>query len=115
MDTDYRKTRPEFECSCYVLATVVSNTNQRSVLDVGSKGIGVDHGEPEVVGHPEAKVLRTNEEHTIVLNFRAAVGDKVLLLPAHACTTVHLYREMWLVRADLVEDVWPIEGSGCLQ
>ncbi len=32
-----------------------------------------------------------NEEHTVVEGDNLSVGDRVLLIPQHACTTAYLY------------------------
>lgn len=115
MDACYRKVRPEFEYALSVLSTVVSARGDTIVGDVGLKGVGSDFGFPLIVGHPQAEVLYVAEEHLPVRNVPASVGDRIRIIPTHGCTTCNLHRRMWIVRDDLIEDVWPIEGSGCLE
>ncbi|HHX27885.1 MAG: DSD1 family PLP-dependent enzyme [Bacillota bacterium] len=40
------------------------------------------------------------------------VGDKILLIPSHCCTTVNLHDVLYAVRNGVVEDVWRITGRG---
>ena len=39
----------------------------------------------------DAAIVLMNEEHTIVEARDLAIGDRVLLMPQHACTTAYLY------------------------
>jgi D-serine deaminase-like pyridoxal phosphate-dependent protein len=115
MDSAYKKIRPEFENARYVLATVISDQKDRVSLDVGLKGMGAEYGTPVVVGQAEAASLGFAEEHLVLEKLNAAIGDKIRLIPPHGCTTNNLYDKMWIARNDLIEDVWPIEGRGCLE
>ena len=38
--------------------------------------------------------------------------EEMRRIPSHGCTTSNLYREFVVHRDGVVEDVWPIEGSG---
>jgi D-serine deaminase-like pyridoxal phosphate-dependent protein len=119
MDHYYAKRRPEFAVALSVIATVISsNGSDHAVLDVGVKGVGADLGPPILRDRPEDVISRfESEEHASV---RVAgpplkVGDRVRLVPSHGCTTCNLHRRIFAVRDGLVEDVWAIEGSGCLE
>ncbi|MCD6364690.1 MAG: DSD1 family PLP-dependent enzyme, partial [Planctomycetes bacterium] len=115
MDHYYRTVRGEFKIARVVLATIISARPGRSVADVGVKGLGCEFGPPLGEGCDEAKVAYTAEEHTAIDNLDAEVGTKVRLIPSHGCTTNNLYRRMWIVRNGIIEDCWPIEGSGALE
>ena len=115
MDGKYNQVRPEFRVARWVLATVISAHPDYVVVDVGLKGIGCDMGAPLVEGHPQAKARYTAEEHVPIDHMTGRVGDTLRLVPLHGCTTHHLYREMWIVRDGRIEDLWPIEGAGCLE
>ena len=115
MDKHYKTRRPEFRNAMFVLATVISVQPDRVICDVGLKGIGSDFGLPAVMGNPAAEVLKLSEEHTSVKNAAAGIGDRLRLIPSHGCTTSNLHRRMIVARGDMIEDVWPIEGSGCLE
>ena len=119
MDHFYSKRRPEFSLALSVIATVISsNGADHAVLDVGVKGVGADQGPPVLADRPEDAISRfESEEHaSIKVGGRPLkVGDRVGLFPSHGCTTCNLHRRIFAVRDGMVEDVWAIEGSGCLE
>jgi len=115
MDAAYERIRPEFVCCRWVEATLISATEGRAVADVGVKGMGCEFTMPRVTEFPDAEVPYVAEEHTPLRNVTATVGQHVRLIPAHGCTTNNLHRRLWVARGDTIEDVWPIEGSGCLE
>ena len=76
--------------SAFVLATVISTRGETATLDAGSKAISPD----KPLSHRfrwDGKILMMSEEHVVVDNPGLAVGDRVLLMPRHACTTAYLY------------------------
>ncbi len=119
MDHFYARRRPEFATALSVVATVVSsNGSDHAVLDVGLKGVGGDLGPPILADRPDDAIPRfESEEHASVKvgGRPLRVGDRVRLIPSHGCTTCNLHRRIFAVRDGIVEDVWPIEGSGCLE
>jgi len=115
MDTAYKKIRPEFNFARFILSTVISKRNQTATADVGIKGMGVEGGTPEIIGAAQTRVLYVAEEHTVIENIDAAVGEKICLIPPHGCTTNNLYANMWITRNGIIEDIWQIEGRGCLE
>jgi D-serine deaminase-like pyridoxal phosphate-dependent protein len=84
-----------------VVATVISRTGDRAVLDVGRKSIACDYGPP--VPLVDGAVLESiHEEHT-TLRFGAAapaLGDRVELRPGHVRLTFNLHDAVWLARDD---------------
>jgi len=118
MDHFYQGVRPEFQLALSVLVTVISTPGPaRAVLDVGLKGVGAEFGPPIILGRPHDSVPSfKSEEHTIarVADEPLHVGDKLRLVPSHGCTTCNLHRWIYAARNGVVEEVWPIEGSGCL-
>lgn len=114
MDAAYCKVRPEFAGSLSIRAAVLSRRSGQYVLDAGSKAISRDFGTPEIKGRTGDRVIRMNEEHTVVESDDAsiAIGDTVEVVPAHCCATMNLHRTCVAVRGGLVEAVWPIECSG---
>jgi len=119
MDHYYAKRRPEFAIALNVIATVISsNGSDHAVLDVGVKGVGAEFGVPVLADRPDVVIPRfESEEHASVKvgGPPLKVGDRVRLVPSHACTTCNLHRRIFVVRGGMVEDVWAIEGSGCLE
>ena len=88
-----------------VVATVISRTHDRAVLDAGRKSIAGDYGPPAPL-IPGAEVTAFNEEHT-TLRFPdpsavppPALGERVALRPAHARLTFNLHDAVWLAYPD---------------
>ena len=115
MDTHYAKLDLPFEQSCFVLGTVISQSNDWSVIDVGLKSLGMDHGNPTVNGYD---VLFCSDEHTTlapikdVSTKKVSVGDKLRVIPAHIDPTMAMHELAFLVRGDEVIDSWAIDLRG---
>lgn len=113
------------DCALRVVATVVSRpTADRAILDAGSKALTSDlavgtTGYGLLVEHPEAEVRLLNEEHGIVdvshCAERPAIGDRVSVIPNHACGTTNMYDEIVLHRAGEVVDTLPIRARGTVR
>jgi D-serine deaminase-like pyridoxal phosphate-dependent protein len=104
-----------FEIALTVLATVISATSDRLVLDVGLKGLGNRSGAPRFPDLADYEVLQfAAEEHTIVRAPRHGlrVGERVRILPSHACGTMNLYRQVVVHEFDAIRDIWPIVATG---
>jgi D-serine deaminase-like pyridoxal phosphate-dependent protein len=113
--------RPE-DCALTVLATVVSAPESgRAVLDAGSKCLTSDAARRSP-GHGMLKednaavVLKVNEEHGFLGLSQSAlklrVGDKVEVIPNHACTVANLFDEMTVVKGGEAVDTWQIAARG---
>ena len=76
--------------AAFVLATVISVHENTATLDAGSKAISPDKAEGERFRW-DGRIILMNEEHVIVESTDLRVGDRVLLMPHHACTTAYLY------------------------
>ncbi|HEX6350203.1 MAG TPA: alanine racemase [Candidatus Dormibacteraeota bacterium] len=93
------------DCALGVVATVVSTPERgRRVLDCGTKSISADfhvkglEGWGMVLGHPDLRIDRLNEEHAVVLgDADLKVGDRVVVIPSHACTTANLHPALLFV------------------
>jgi D-serine deaminase-like pyridoxal phosphate-dependent protein len=81
----------------FVLTTVMSIRNGTSTLDAGNKAISPDKPQAQRF-HDVGEIVMMNEEHTVVRNGTLNVGDRLLLVPEHTCTTAYLYSNA-LVRA----------------
>ena len=108
------------DCALGVVATVVSvPAPDRRVLDAGSKSLSADlragglAGYGIVAGYPDLVVERLSEEHAVVTGAAGlGVGDRVLVVPAHACTTVNLHPEILFVGGP-AEPWWdPVAARG---
>jgi D-serine deaminase-like pyridoxal phosphate-dependent protein len=111
---------PVEDCALRVLATVVSAPAPgRAILDAGSKALTSDlaagaDGYGLLLEHPEAGVYKLNEEHGYVA-VSARIGDRVSVVPNHACGTVNMYDEIVLHRGGEVVDTLRIEARGKLR
>ena len=99
------------ECAAAVNATVVSRPSEDlAIIDGGSKTFATDvqpgnkplnlEGFGHVVGYPEAVLERVTEEHGMLRVTSAqdpGIGDTVLIIPNHVCSTVNLHDEVFFV------------------
>jgi D-serine deaminase-like pyridoxal phosphate-dependent protein len=74
----------------FVLTTVVSTRNGTATLDAGSKAISPDKPLHQRFQGADELVLM-NEEHTVIRSDTLDIGDRLLLIPEHTCTTAYLY------------------------
>ena len=116
---------PLEDCALRVIATVVSRpTEGRAILDAGSKTLTSDlavgaTGYGLLVEHPEAEVVKLNEEHGMVDVNRCAdppqVGDRVTIIPNHACTAANLHDEIVLHRGGEIVETLRIAARGLVR
>ena len=118
MDGRAAARQSEFEPAASVVATVISAPEPDLVIvDSGQKALGVDHGMPVVVGHPNANVPYVSAEHCNIY-FDADserpvdLGDKLRLIPWDIGTCVNVYDYMRVVRNDKLEAVWDVAARG---
>ena len=109
------------EVALSVLATVVSTpAPDRVVLDAGAKVLGYDRpawtpGHGLLPAFPEATVTGLWEHHAVAVTGsgpRPAVGDRVVVVPNHVCTTVNLVNELHVVQDGQVTERWPVAARG---
>jgi D-serine deaminase-like pyridoxal phosphate-dependent protein len=108
MDSAYGRLGLPFKQALFVLATVVSSSDEWSVADAGLKSFGMDHGKPDL---PGSDVWFCSDEHTTFAP-RRGVGDRVELVPAHVDPTMAYHERLHLVSGDVVLDTWPIDMRG---
>jgi D-serine deaminase-like pyridoxal phosphate-dependent protein len=113
------------DCALTVLATVVSVPEQgRAVLDAGSKALAADLAKVSP-GHGMLKednaavLIKLNEEHGFLdlshSDLKLRVGDKVEVIPNHACTVSNLFDEMLGVRGGDVIETWAVAARGMVR
>jgi D-serine deaminase-like pyridoxal phosphate-dependent protein len=110
------------QCALSVLASVVSATGGRAVIDAGSKVFGLDqgaHGQRALEGfgfdiEQELRVDWLSEEHGVIEGgaSRLRPGDRVRLVPNHACVVANLARALVGVRGDDVVEEIAIDAPG---
>ena len=112
MDTGYHALDLKFKSSLFVLTQVVSK-NEFIVTDAGTKAISVDQHPPVFRDYVDRKV-KLSEEHGRFDSegVDLKIGDKILMIPSHSCTTMNLYDYMYLVRDGKIEDRVYITGRG---
>ncbi len=110
MDTAYGHLDLPFELALSIVATVISVSDGWAVADCGLKALGMDHGDPTVIGHT---VWYCSDEHvTFGPDSPVAVGDRVRVLPAHVDPTVAYHDRMHLATGDEVVDIWGVDLRG---
>lgn len=123
------------DCALTVLATVVSRpARDRVILDSGSKvltndgarGFGDTRGfglvlpaSRENVPDDTLLVERLSEEHATAhaLTGRSGLepGQRVRVLPNHACVVVNMVDDLVLVRGETVLQMLPVAARGCVR
>ena len=111
-------------CALTVAATVVSRpTPTRAIIDAGTKTLSGDRaataeGWGDVRGHPGWTIESLSEEHGVLSvpgGAGPAIGDRLEIIPNHACAALNLHDEVTVVRDGAVEDVWSVEGRGLVR
>jgi D-serine deaminase-like pyridoxal phosphate-dependent protein len=110
------------DCALRVIATVVSRpTRERAIIDAGSKTLTSDAavgatGHGFVLEHPDAEIYNLNEEHGYVDVSRCPrppeIGDRVTIVPNHACTTANMHDEVVMHRGGEVVETLPTAARG---
>ena len=124
-DRDQARTSLGLEaCAMRILATVVSRpTDGRAILDAGSKTLSSDalglDGFGLITEYPQAVLAKFSEEHGHVdcsaSNARPRIGERVTIIPNHACAVTNLHDVVYGVRGDRVERVFKVEARGRVQ
>ena len=112
------------DCALSVLVTVVSTSvSGRAVIDGGSKTFSSDTYHAEhgrgfglIKEDPAADIERLSEEHGHLNVSRSprkyTVGERLMIIPNHVCTTVNMHDEIYGVRGEQVETVWKVAARG---
>jgi D-serine deaminase-like pyridoxal phosphate-dependent protein len=103
------------DCALAVIATVVSTpAADRAIVDAGSKALSADlrvtglDGYGMVLDRDDLAVARLSEEHAVLTSqdlIRLSVGDRIVIVPAHACTAANLHPALLLI-SDIAEPRW---------
>ena len=113
MDATYRTLSLPFKNALSLLTTVVSQREGLTVVDAGVKTCGIDQGMPALCEGTVEEIV-ASEEHFQLHGFseKKRVGDKVLMVPAHCCSTINLHDKIYLVDGEKVIDRIPITARG---
>jgi D-serine deaminase-like pyridoxal phosphate-dependent protein len=109
------------DCALTVMATVVSRpTADRAIIDAGSKALTSDtlglEGFGLVLDHPEATITGLSEEHGNLDVARCArkpaIGERIRILPNHACVVSNLFDAVHLASGAEVVEVARVAARG---
>jgi D-serine deaminase-like pyridoxal phosphate-dependent protein len=112
------------DCALSVLVTVVSTSvTGRAVIDGGSKTFSSDRYQAEdgrgfglIKEDPAAEIERFSEEHghlnVAQSDRKYTVGERLMVIPNHVCSTVNMHDEVYGVRGEHVETVWRVAARG---
>ena len=107
------------DCALSVVVTVVSRpAPDRAIIDGGSKTFSSDGGLPVgyVWDYPEARIYKMNEEHGYLdlsaCAARPEIGERLRVLPNHACGTMNMHDAAYGLRGTQVEVAWAIAARG---
>jgi D-serine deaminase-like pyridoxal phosphate-dependent protein len=112
------------DCAIRIVTTVVSRpTDGRAIIDAGSKTLSSDpmglEGHGYVLEYPKAALLAMSEEHGCLdvteCNARPAIGERVTLIPNHACAVSNLHDTVYGVRGNRVERAFAVAARGKVQ
>jgi D-serine deaminase-like pyridoxal phosphate-dependent protein len=112
------------DCAMYVRATVVSlPTPDRAIIDAGSKVLTREQYYVEnfgrVVEYPDAAVVNMSEEHGMLdlsrLAAKPKIGEVINIIPNHCCVVTNMVDEVYGLRGDSVEVVWPVAARGAVR
>jgi D-threonine aldolase len=110
MDTAYAHLDLPFQQALSIVATVISVSEGWAVADCGLKSLGMDHGDPTVIGHT---VWFCSDEHVVFGPEQPVnVGDRLRVWPAHVDPTVAYHERMHVARDDEVIDTWAVDLRG---
>ncbi|MGH7922447.1 MAG: alanine racemase [Candidatus Dormibacteraceae bacterium] len=113
------------ECAMQVLVTVVSTASAGwATVDGGSKTFTNDALQEDghngfVLEYPDVYLDRMNEEHGILRtdgsSAQPKVGEKLRIIPNHACGTTNLHDYVVAHRGGKVESILPIAARGAIR
>jgi D-serine deaminase-like pyridoxal phosphate-dependent protein len=115
------------QCALNVVVTVASSPEPgRVIVDGGSKtfssdrdGSGKFPGFGQIREYPGVYIEWMNEEHGVLnveaTDHRFKVGERLTVVPNHACVVTNLHPEIVGVRKGRVETIWEVQGRGKLK
>ena len=114
MDTQYATLDLPFSQCLTVMSRVISVAPDKSwaVVDAGIKALGMDHGNPSVLG---GIVGFCSDEHTTLYPSEGQskviwkIGDLVPLLPAHVDPTIAKHPKMLAFEEERLVEEWAID------
>ncbi len=108
----------DFATSLTVMTTVLNDQYEgRATSDAGAKACTINQPWPIVKGESDITYRSGSDEFGTITygddpsrNYK--VGDKLEVIVSHCDPVVNLYDQMYAIRGDKVEAVWPISARG---
>ena len=112
MERDLEGLGLPFRCAVSILATVISRSANRVVVDLGRKTVGCEYGLPAPLGG--AVSIAISEEHTVIeyVGETPRIGELIRLLPSQVRTTFNLHDVAWLIQDDEVCERLDVTARG---
>ncbi len=107
----------DFASSLTVLTTVLNNRfPNRLTTDAGAKALTLNTPRAGVIGEPGMDYNAGSDEFGAITFTEASktyrIGDRLELIVPHCDPVVNLYDQIYAVRRDKVEAVWPVTARG---
>ena len=110
------------DCALRIVSTVVAKPDEcNAIIDCGTKTMSGDNLTPEhprfgyIIGHPNAIIWNLNEEHGFVRSDNGpldlAVGDRIAIIPNHACVVPNLTGVLYGMRDGVFSQVIRIDAQ----
>jgi 3-hydroxy-D-aspartate aldolase len=101
-----------------VTTTVMNNRfPDRLTTDAGTKALTLNRPAPAVIGEPDMEYTAGSDEFGSI-RFNAPpsreyqIGDMLELIVPHCDPVVNLYNQIYGIRKDRVEVIWPVTARG---
>lgn len=111
-------TYTDFQPSLTILTTVLNDQYEgRATTDAGAKACTINRPWAKVKGETGLSYTSGSDEFGSLRYEENAsrtykVGDKLELIVSHCDPVVNLYNQMYAIRNDRVEAIWPIAARG---
>jgi D-serine deaminase-like pyridoxal phosphate-dependent protein len=107
----------DFAPSLTVITTILNNRFAgRLTTDAGTKALTSDTPHAGVIGEPGMEYNATSDEFGVISFTDTTrlykIGERLEILVPHCDPVVNLYDQIYAIRNDRVEDVWPITARG---
>jgi len=108
----------DFHTSLTIMTTVLNDQYEgRATSDAGAKACTINQPWPIIKGETGMRYRSGSDEFGTIIyeedpsrNYK--VGDKLEVIVSHCDPVVNLYDQMYAIRNDKVEAVWPISARG---
>ncbi len=114
-DAGYRGALPDLDFlpAAVIVGRIISKADKGLCVDLGYKSLASEMQHPRLhflnMGHQG--VLMHSEEHLVLTSDKSKdfeEGDLVYALPTHVCPTMALHEQVYVVKDQLVVDVWKV-------